>query len=294
MLCHATLAAVLMLSASQEQPKSVYFPANLYLVRARTDAIVEKNVPDLGKSEVGTFVITHVYVGPAQLKDKTFEGGTRPPPLGGNKIDSDRNIWYIKKDVDTIWWLYTDPKTNKLLPELRGEVIDTYRIRRFPYQDAERATTPDSNPFVTWGSYKEGLAWAEAVEGVYKAESDEARAGLLQRLAATEQSPVAGWAIAVLGKANQTGTGNFLKTLAVKDKLSLDSQVALDAVLCSIDAKNWPTCQMRQQLISRVAPELHKLRPFYKAGFSDLIRQLRKEATDPMTQKTLDALLERP
>ena len=72
------------------------------------------------------------------------------------------------------------------------------------------------------------MAWAEAVEKVYKAKSDEERAVILRRLAATEQSPVAAWAINLLGKVNPKGTAEFLKSLAANEKLSLESHVVLD------------------------------------------------------------------
>ena len=145
----------------------------------------------------------------------------------------------------------TDPKDGTLRPQLRFAVLGQYQIGPFPYLKMSFPSEPHRGPYDVAAEYKKGQAWAEAVETVYRAQSDAERQTLLRRLAATAASPAAGWAMAVLGEAKPKETTEFLQPLVDNDKLSLENQVSLDRVLCRIDRPGWRASDRRRRLLER-------------------------------------------
>jgi hypothetical protein len=220
----------------------------------------------------------HVYVGSVSLKGKTFECSTSSSQLGSGYGDGNyRHVQMLEKNTDGLWWLYFDPKEKKLRPELRGEVVDAYVIRSFPITNGKYSTAGLAGRFDTKVEWMEGLAWADAVETVYKGKSDEERAVILRRLAATEQSPIAGWAINLLGKVNPKGTTEFLKALAANEKRSAESHVVLDKTLSRLDSK-WNSSDHWERLLTRWvgSPDL----AYFNAGLKRLWQAGRNNEID--------------
>jgi hypothetical protein len=147
-------------------------------------------------------------------------------------------------------------------------VVDAYWIRAFPLTNGRFSMAGLAGRFDTQAEWKDGLVWADAVETVYKAGSDTERLALLRRLAATEQSPVAGWAINLLGKVNPEGTVEFLKNLAANEKLSAASHVVLNKTLLRLDYWNWRSRDHWERLLTRwiASPDL----AYYNAGMQRL------------------------
>lgn len=82
--------------------------------------------------------------------------------------------------AQSLWWLYADRPGGPLHPELRAAVIDAYQLRLFPLENSKFGYTFDGRRFepgfkVVEEEYQEGLAWAKAVETIYRAKSDEER-----------------------------------------------------------------------------------------------------------------------
>ena len=248
-LCLLTLVVLQPNLPADQRPNpgnsSVFIPPNLFLVKTRTTQVTK------GLALGGTFVITHVYAGSDQLMGKHFECYATMPVFGGTPDKDARPVMFFEKGTDGLWWLYTDPKDGTLRPQLKFAVLGQYQIGPFPYLKMSFPSEPHRGPYDVAAEYKKGQAWAEAVETVYRAQSDAERQTLLRRLAATAASPAAGWAMAVLGEAKPKETTEFLQPLVDNDKLSLENQVSLDRVLCRIDRPGWRASDRRRRLLER-------------------------------------------
>lgn len=271
---------------SAESSNTAYFPPNLFLVRAVTRDVKKAE----RQYDAGTFLITYVYAGSVSLKGRTFECSTSTGQIFTSvRLDKDRHVHFLEKGTEGLWWLYLD-KEKTLRPELRGDVVDIYHIRPFPFTNGKYSTAGLAGRFDTKAEWKEGLVWAEAVETVYKAKSDDERAVILRRLAATEQSPVAGWAINLLGKVNPKGTTEFLKKLAGNEKLSAESHVVLDKTLSRLDYPKWNSKDHWERLLPRwvASDDLS----YYNAGMKRLWEAGRNSEVDfALYAKILDPVL---
>ncbi len=247
--------------------KTAYFPPNLFLVRARTVAV--KTAPR--QYPIGTFVITHVFAGSPSLKEKSFECAVSSPAMfSGISIEAAnikyRHVTILEENVEGLWWVHID-KAKELRPELRGEVVDAYRIRRFPITNGKLGTIVDLRQHDRAAEWKEGLAWAESIETVYRARSDIEREAILKRLAMGERSASSPWAINLLGRVNPKGTVDFLRKLAANDKLSSESHVVMDTILSRLDPK-WDSSGHWERMLSRwlESPDL----VYYNSGMERL------------------------
>ncbi|MBI3824349.1 MAG: hypothetical protein HY289_16915 [Planctomycetes bacterium] len=240
------------------------FPNGLFLVRAKIN-----DVTTAGKA---TLTIEHVYAGPDNLKGRKFEASTSTPRIGSSiGPEPGRYIWHLQKHAEGLWWLKKAPHPGlnigpdgkvrpfthdpeKLEPVLDQHTLKIYRIEAFPYQ---------RDRFV--GDYEEGLKWAEAVEDVYRAPSDEARGIKIERLTARARPPIADWATAVLVaqyshllpawpngvKFETTDEAKNLRPRADNKKLSPDARITLDRMLAQLFPHDWSKAADREGLLSR-------------------------------------------
>jgi hypothetical protein len=249
------------------------FPKGLFLVRARIKDVTPSDRQPINAAQVkATLVIEHVYAGPDKLKGRTFEASTSSPPMGSTfGPEPVKYLWYLQKHTEGLWWLRKaspppfkvgadgvlrqlafDPE--KLEPVLDHATLKKYRIEAFPYLRDRFG-----------GDFEEGLAWAEAVEDVFRAKSDLDRGIKLARLAARDRPPIADWATAVLVsyysrlvaawphgvKFEASDEAKALRRQADNKKLSPESRIALDRMLAQLHPHDWPKSAQRENLLSR-------------------------------------------
>lgn len=251
------LAGLTFPSSAFSQPRSVYLPENLYLVRVKTVEIGKWEVPGPSprlRIPEARFEVTKVYLGPDWLKKCPFFTCTQMPYQITVERPLDRlhvNVCF-QKGAEGLWWVSYDPKgEGSLRPVRTAGYVDALGIRPFPYQkimaegNRHHKTRKDME-----ASFQEGLAWAEAAEKVYRAESDRERGELLRGYAA-EHSPRAGWAIACLARSGKKELATFFRKLIANEKQPIASQVILDSALVSVDGKDWEGSKEQAALYQR-------------------------------------------
>ncbi len=236
--------------------ESIYLPPNLYLVHARTVAVGRREVsgprPRVTIPEA-RFEITRVYLGPDWLKKYSFSCDQVPyqitvtSPLDRLQV----NVGF-QKGAEGLWWVsYDSAKDGSLHPVRQAGVVDALGIRPFPYQKMPGASRGQPEKGTNGEQlFREGLAWAEAAEKVYRAKSDQERATLLKEYAA-EHAPRSAWAIACLAHARQKELAPFFRKLLADEKMPLASQVVLDGALLTVDPSGWEKAKERTALYQR-------------------------------------------
>ena len=252
-----TCLLLLALSAPPAE-KSAYIPPNLFLVRAKTIEISKRPLegsPPQPNIPEGRFEITKIYLGPEWLKKyPTFICDHNPPTFGSVAHVMDRlhiRVSY-EKGVEGLWWVsYDSNKAGSLRPVLTAPYVDAVGIRPFPYQkmllEGSRIHTTHK---AAEASFQEGLDWADAVEKVYQAASDEERAKLLKGYA-VERNPRGAWALTWLGFSKDKELTEFFRKLLADEKLPIASQVAIEQGLLAVDTENWDSSKARQALYQR-------------------------------------------
>jgi hypothetical protein len=251
-----TALDLLALYGQKHDPGSVYLPADLYLVRATTMEAHPSPRETLSwppRYPVGKFQITHVYLGPDTLKGKHFYHEQKPlAMLGPETLCNDVRVAFMEKGIEGLWWI-RPAGPEGYVAEVRGQVVDAFQIRRFPYQNAKVAALVGGNARQE-AYWREGLAWADAVEKVGKAADDAERGKLLCGYAA-ERSPVGAWAIVWLGSSKDRETVALLRELTTDDRLPFLNQILLDRTLASLDrtveGPKWEGSQLRKDLWQR-------------------------------------------
>ena len=248
MLCIACYASTL-----SQYEGSKYLPP-LYLVRTTTVRVWrEKNE----YFDRGRIRITKVVAGPERLIKCEFEATTESPyQLGstfGRKKYPNTFIWLLKEGAEGLWWVNEEGNDQTLRPVVEGAAVHLFGLNTFPYQKTKTKPffgEPES-PLKQGVLWQEGEEFAKAVAEVYAAKSDDDRRVLLERYAATEESPIATWAIALLARGPRAPTIKFLRDLVKKDKLDAPSQMMLDELLCRFDTKKWAGSPERKELLTR-------------------------------------------
>lgn len=214
--------------------------------------------------QVSILRIDHVYSGPASLKGQDFRYEQGPfhfsGPWSGRR---DISVEAPPKGVEGLWWIRSRQPTDddKIFyeAEVREEVVVASRVAAFPIQKvripwtltpADLARAESDHQRAEWvrkhtaaqaelqarsdAWYRDGLAWADAVEKVSRAGSDDERLKLL-RSYATEKSLVGAWAVAWLGRSADPASVALLVELATDRGLPLSSHLAIDATLTHLD-----------------------------------------------------------
>jgi hypothetical protein len=170
------------------------------------------------------------------------------------------NIWIevLKKGTEGLWWVFEDAEDKTLRPILDAHTLHELGIGYFPYQKnlglslGEPANHRfETGPKLQVEFWKEGEAIVKGVAEVYAAKTDKERRVLLERYAATEGSPIATWAIAMLARGPREPAARYLMALVKNDKLEATSQIKLDELLCELDAKGWVGSKDRKRLLVR-------------------------------------------
>jgi hypothetical protein len=259
------IAAVL----AQPPAESAYIPPNMYLVRAkvvsvtppaspetRTKGPVRGTRPAPRHSQVGHLVVTHVYLGPDSLRGAEFEckvGFRESISIVYNGPDSNlKNVPFVAKEAEGLWWIYRDPKRDAYVPELRNCVLREFHVEYFPVQKVRQQwLSLGGGPIDIEEKFKPTREWAETVEKLYRAKSDTDRATILRDLSADEESIAAPWAVALLGRAKKADDIAELKRIAAKESYRGFNQPAIDEVLCRVDPENWNQSETRKRMIRR-------------------------------------------
>lgn len=235
---------------------SAYLQDDLFLVRARTVAVGTREVagpPPRIRIPEARFEIVHVHLGPSWLRQRTFTCDRVPyqatvtSPLARLHVQVG-----FEKGAEGLWWVAYEPRgSGELRPVLAAGVVDALGIRPFPFQrilhegNRLHASAKDME-----ASFREGLAWAEAAEKVYRAAADRERAVLLRKLAA-EHSPRSAWAIACLARSGRRELVPFFRTLIAEEKRPLEAQVVLDQALTTLSGKDWEGSPRKQVVVRR-------------------------------------------
>jgi RNA polymerase sigma factor (sigma-70 family) len=249
--------------ASEEVAFKVTFPSQLYLVRLKTKDVKAADLDN----QSATFVIEHVYAGPNALKGTSFQYTTRNAPLMGSDFGRAGNVRvHLSEGGEGLWWLSMQtvvPPSGKfiytttLAPIVAMNELDRFQIRQFPYQ--KHRSYRDLDGFLSMAqqanSYNVGLAWAEAVELVYRSTSESTRGALLRQLALPEDSPIARWAITMLSNAGGKEAIPALTEEADNPELTVSSLLVIDRVLCRLDKYGWRKSAGRERLLRRCLVE---------------------------------------
>jgi hypothetical protein len=182
---------------------SVYVPENLYLVRARTVKVFQKEqdyrlpsggespsqqklgLPASGVAKSRTpwarFRVTHVYCGQQVLKGKCFTCEVPPFTTSGPMaaFENDLTVSSFTPDAEGPWWISSVPNAG-YRAEIQGQILDQQGLRPFPYENTRAPEPFHRGRQGGAATFQEGVAWAEAVEKVATAASDEERARLLR------------------------------------------------------------------------------------------------------------------
>jgi hypothetical protein len=291
------------ISAAEPTIKSDYMPENLYLVRA-TVIEVRKKKP-MESHDVGQLRIDDVVDGPDSFKGKQFTclignifqfGSTQ-------KTYVDGAVSQLEKGVEGLWWVYMDQDGKTVLPELRRDLhenVTALRLNRFPYLKMPGAYWEIRDPAINnieWEKLKkaryeeivkQGELWAETVVALRNAKSDDDRRAMFEKIAATENSPMAGWAVALLSRGPMKEAVAFLTKLAENTKVTPDAQATIDRKLCRIDPMGWKTSETCKAMLIRWLADDSQYRELLTAG-SNRIRDAigLKEIDEPMLVSVL-------
>jgi hypothetical protein len=202
--------------------------------------------------------VTQVLAGSERLLNSEFEATNEwffPEGrlLPGPKYPDTYFVWF-KEGAEGLWWVFEHAKDRSLCPLRSGEIVHKFCLEHFPYQTTKGASIffdverPRIKQDELW---KEGEAFAKVVSEVYASKTEDGRRVLLERHASTEESPIAGWAMALLARGPQDAAIKFLRGLVKKNKLEVASQMRLDELLCQLDSKKWSGSNERKEMLAR-------------------------------------------
>lgn len=238
--------------------QAVYLPPKLFLVHVTTAGFEQKK----GCAEA-KLRITKVLAGPDRLIGKEF-GVNTEPQITGNFGVSRLQVGQLKVDGEGLWWVFEEGNDRRVAAMLDVKVAIKYGLVFFPYQTTKTAPFFDRSTFEFhvkryWfvrplqqkELCAEGEAFAKCVTEVYAAKSNEERKRLLEKFAATENSPVAGWAMALLSLGPRDAAVKHLRTLVEKRDIEPSSQLMLDEILSELDGVKWAASPERWKLFTR-------------------------------------------
>jgi len=213
---------------------------------------------------VSVLRIDHVYLGPASLKGQDFRYEQGPFHFSGPQSGrNDVSVEAPPKGTEGLWWVRsrqpTDDDKTPFEAEVREEIVVANRIAAFPIQKvripwtltgADLARAESDYQRAEWvrkhtearaelqarsdTQYRDGLAWADAVEKVSRAGTADDRLRLLRGYA-TKKSALGAWAVAWLGQSADPASLALLRELATDRALPLTSHLAIDATLTHLD-----------------------------------------------------------
>jgi hypothetical protein len=252
----------------------VKFPENLYLVRAKLKEVVKGR--RFGEPDSYRFVIEQVFAGETGLKGKTFisprtgliGSGPRRPPFSEVQLAVDGTpglemlLWLRPYRPADFPHLIVQPGPGEnFTPIVDAKELEHHEIRPFPY-----VKTPVGGRVFHYQSWAEGLAWAQEVERVYRAESPQERGDMLRRLAAgrdfqpdgaswrqdAKPDVQARWALAMLCNTASDEVRKQLRERAERAEfppLSIRDGLVLDRMLCRLEGDKWYEATTRTRLL---------------------------------------------
>lgn len=185
------------------------FPPSIYLVQAQVISTHRKpsiRYPDSHYTEHADLRITHVYVGPSQLKHRIFEALQFKNSNSGNKFPNENNPMFIVGEHG-IWWV---TKRDAGSMEADWNCDDLHCVGGWdPFREGVSNRTRVSYP-----SYNEGIQYALYWEKLYKQADARCLISLLRQGVLSRNAYISYGSFALLTSHAPQGSEQCLRELA--------------------------------------------------------------------------------